>query len=418
MKIQNNVPAMGANRYLGNNNAALSGNFEKLASGYCINRAGDNAAGLTISEKMRSQIKNLDSANKNSIDGSSLVEVAEGAMGEVHSMLNRMAELATQSANGVYSTGERSKMQSEVAQLCAEINRISDSTMFNGIALLGGQDQAGNTHQLPSTPLDSNAGFIDTGGVSISVGGAVEHGTIQIDLASSTKVGEASVTASFADITTPEDVTSGAITYTVTMGPGAVITQSHFDAAMSSALKGADPETIETYSNYHLSLNGKFSSSASTPVTDASPFLASTPFSETVTDENVIKLHIGETASGVHQAAVGVVDVATTALGLGDINIATSQDDAIAAIDKINLAINTVATYRSQFGAMQNRLGWNSSSLGNTKENAQASESRIRDTDMAREMMKYTKNNILSQSSQSSLQHATQMPESVLGLLQ
>ncbi len=421
MKIQNNVTAMASNRYLGNNNAALSGNFEKLASGYAINKAGDNAAGLTVSEKMRAQIKNLESANKNSIDASSLVEVAEGAMGEVHTMLNRMAELAVQSANGVYSSGERSKMQSELANLCAEINRVSDSTMFNNIALLGGQNQDGHTHQLPSTPLNSDPGLIDMGGVTVSAGGAAENGTIQINLVSSSTKGEASVTAALADVAMAppeEDVVSGAITYTITMGPDAVITQSHFDAALTAVLKGADEETVETYENFQFTINGKMISSGSIPVSNATPFFGPETYSETLINENMVKLQIGESASGVHQAAVGVVDVATTSLGLSNLNIALSQDSAIKAIDQINLAINTVATYRAQFGAMQNRLSWNSSSLLNTRENTQASESRIRDTDMAKEMMKYTKNNILSQSAQSSLQHSTQMPQSVLQLLQ
>lgn len=418
MKIQNNVVAMASNRYLGNNNAALASNLEKLASGYCINKAGDNAAGLTVSEKMRAQIKNLESANQNSIDGASLVEVAEGAMGEVHSMLNRMEELAVQSANGIYSSGERSKMQSELANLCAEINRVSDSTMFNGVALLGGQDQASNTHQLSYTSLPSDAGLLDLGGVTISAGGAVEFGTLQINLVSSTKEGEASVLAEFDDILTPEEVTSGAITYTVTMGPNAVITQSLFDAALMSALKGADPETVETYTNYQFTLNGKMMSSSDTPVTDATPFFGPIDFAETLTNANIVKLQIGETASGVHQAAIGIVDVGTSSLGLSDINIALSQDSALQAIDKITSAISTVSTYRAQYGAMQNRLGWNSSSLQNTRENAQASESRIRDTEMAKEMMKYTKNNILSQSAQSSLQHSIEMPQSVLQLLQ
>ncbi|MFI3174542.1 MAG: flagellin [Bacillota bacterium] len=422
MRIQNNISAMNSHRLLGNNNSQLSGNLEKLSSGYAINRAADNAAGLAISEKMRAQITGLEQAQNNASDGISLVQTAEGAMAEVHSMLNRMSELAVQSANGTYGTGERTKMQAEVASLNAEINRISDSTMFNGVALLGGQSANGHFSNLDATALTITGGATDASAdTKVSLAGFATGTQVVINITGTTDADKENITTikdtSKISGTTMGTGTSSSVVVTLNfeLGKNAVLTQSHIDAAYQAALKDATNEQREELANAQITMNGKVQDKGKGSI--AASFDKKAEATAGKPNDDVIKLHIGETSAGFNQLAVGVVDVATTALGLSDINIGVSQDDAIAAIDTIATAINQVATYRSSFGAIQNRLDYTINSLGTAQENLQAAESRIRDTDMAAEMMDYTKNNILVQSAQSMLAQANQVPQGVLQLL-
>ncbi len=417
MRIQNNISAMNSHRLLGNNNSALSGNLEKLSSGYAINRAADNAAGLAISEKMRAQITGLEQAQNNANDGISLVQTAEGAMAEVSSMLNRMSELAVQSANGTYGTGERTKMQAEVASLNAEINRISDSTKFNGVALLGGQTSTGHFTGLAAT--DSGASnTVDGTSATISLAGFYTGTTVNINVTANgedniTSITKAEITGASANGAASTTV---AITLEFDLGKSAVLTQSHIDAAYQQALKAVTDDDIrEELANAQITMNGKVQDKGNKTVSMA--FAGTTGDVGARPSKDVIKLHIGETSAGFNQLAVGVVDIATSALGLSNVNIGLSQDQAIAAIETIETAINQVSTYRSSFGAVQNRLDYTINSLGTAEENLQAAESRIRDTDMAAEMMDYTKNNILVQSAQSMLAQANQLPQGVLQLL-
>ncbi len=277
MRIQHNIPALSSHRNLTNNNSAVSKNLEKLSSGYRINRAGDDAAGLAISEKMRAQITGLQTAQKNAEDGVSLVQTAEGALTEVHSMLNRMVELATQSANGTYSEANRKEMQKEIDALNAEIDRIGETSNFNGTKLFDGK------------------------------------------------------TASIA-------------------------------------------------------------------------------------------LHVGESSADANQITVTLTAMSSSNIGsakvnVKDIDIKTAAG-AKTAIDTINKAIDGISSQRSDFGALQNRLEHTINNLGVQTENITAAESRIRDVDMAKEMMSYTKNNILVQASQAMLAQANQIPQGVLQLLQ
>ncbi len=287
MIIQHNITALNAYRQLGNNNNQVSKNLEKLSSGFKINRAGDDAAGLAISEKMRAQIKGLETAQKNANDGISLIQTAEGALTEVHSMLNRMVELSTQAANGTYSDDDRAKLQSEVDSLMAEIDRIADGTDFNGTKLLDGS---------------LSAGAAGTGGLKLQVG---------------------DTNASFQKVT--------------------------------------------------VAVNSMKSS---------------------------------ELGKGV---AGGPAD-------LSQIKIDTAANAGLA-MEVIKSAIGDVSTARSDLGALQNRLEHTINNLGVTTENMSAAESRIRDTDMAKEMMNFTKNNILTQSAQAMLAQANQIPQGVLQLL-
>ncbi len=275
MRIQHNITALNSHRNLTNNNSSLTKNLEKLSSGYRINRAGDDAAGLAISEKMRAQITGLQTAQKNSEDGVSLVQTAEGALTEVHSMLNRMVELATQSANGTYSSANRSEMQKEIVALRDEINRISNTANFNGTTL----------------------------------------------------------------------------------------------------------------------------------------------FSSLGADTKEVAIHAGETSKTDNQITITLQKMDATTLGIDALNIGEA-DTARLAIDTINDAIDDISSLRSDFGALQNRLEHTINNLGVQTENLSAAESRIRDVDMAKEMMAYTKNNILVQASQAMLAQANQVPQGVLQLLQ
>ena len=178
MRIQHNIAALNSYRQLGTNNNAISRNLEKLSSGYRINRAGDDAAGLAISEKMRAQITGLETAQKNANDGISLVQTAEGALTEVHSMLNRMVELSTQASNGIYNTQDRANLQAEVDQLTSEIDRISESTNFNGINLLDGTLGSGVTKEAAEFT-------IDLAGISVT-GTAAANDTFTIEIAGQT----------------------------------------------------------------------------------------------------------------------------------------------------------------------------------------------------------------------------------------
>jgi len=275
MRIQHNINALNSLRQLGTNNSATGKNIEKLSSGFRINRAGDDAAGLAISEKMRGQIRGLEQAQQNANDGISLIQTAEGGLNETHAILQRMRELAVQSANGTYQDSvDRENLQKEVSALSSEIDRISSATHFNKIQLLDGSMATTN-----------------------------------------------------------------------------------------------------------------------------------------------LKFQIGANGNSDQTVTLSVADMSSSGLGLKDITVA-GQDSANAAIATIDKAINDVSGTRADLGALQNRLEHTVNNLGVTSENLTAAESRIRDVDMAKEMMQYTKNNILTQAAQAMLAQANQQPQGVLQLLQ
>ena len=319
MRIQHNITALNAHRNLTNNNSSVGKSLEKLSSGYRINRAGDDAAGLAISEKMRAQITGLATAQKNANDGISLVQTAEGALTEVHSMLNRMVELATQSANGTYSTANRQEMQKEINRLNEEIDRISQTANFNGTKLF----------------TASTSGVGGTGGNN----------------------------------------TTGQAATTITLHVG----DSHETANQLKV-------TFQAMSSSKLGLH------STNPTT-----FAKTLGTGSFTLDNNTK--------GANAVTINNIDL-------------TSADSARHAISVAQAAIDMVSSMRSDFGAMQNRLDHTINNLSVQEENITAAESRIRDVDMAKEMMAYTKNNILVQSAQAMLAQANQVPQGVLQLLQ
>ena len=486
MRIQHNIAALNSYRNLTGNNSAVSKNLEKLSSGYRINRAGDDAAGLAISEKMRAQITGLNTAQKNAQDGVSLVQTAEGALTEVHSMLNRMVELADQSANGTYDNEvDRANLQKEIASLKDEIDRIADSTNFNGINLLDGSLSASkldlsNVSMAGSTVAKEVAATGATSEIVATAGADRKEETLTIEykdaegsihslevkytndtnkntvLENIYKAIKDSELSSVFDIKLNQDKVE--FTSKVTGEGGAAITDVKTTAANGSVNEGRRADGVNakvrtTGANVDIKAGDKFTLNGKTYefVTDANAKISEGAVGVIVgadkkaTLSNLNKalesagikaeynasdivfsatkngagltLQIGDTSEDFNQMTVSVGDMHTVALGIADIDIST-QAGAKAAVDKIKSAINSVSSTRGDLGAIQNRLEHTINNLSVTSENMTAAESRIRDVDMANEMMAYTKNNILVQSSQAMLAQANQLPQGVLQLLQ
>jgi flagellin len=400
MRIQHNIAALNSYRNLTGNNNAVGKNLEKLSSGYRINRAGDDAAGLAISEKMRAQITGLETAQKNANDGISLVQTAEGALTEVHSMLNRMVELADQSANGTYDDNtDRANLQKEVESLTSEINRISEGTNFNGIKLLDGSLNNGSTAELHfgATAINASAGSDFTG-------------TIQID---TDETAAAGITVNIADDGTTLQITLGSLADS--SYSSSQINQAVKDAVAAklagSTVADADKDKVSALSSFDASFTGKLSLSAGEADLDTGAVAT------TSTTNAGLTLQIGDTADAFNQLTIKIGAMDANSLGIGGIDI-KDQKGAKDAIELIKTAINTVSSTRGDLGAAQNRLEHTINNLSVTTENMTAAESRIRDVDMAKEMMAYTKNNILVQASQAMLAQANQIPQGVLQLLQ
>ena len=402
MVVQHNMQAMNANRMLNITTGAQSKSTEKLSSGYRINRAGDDAAGLAISEKMRAQITGLNTAQKNAQDGVSLVQTAEGALTEVHSMLNRMVELADQSANGTYDNPvDRANLQKEIASLKDEIDRIADSTNFNGINLLDGSLSTSTTSTLNGKTAGTKAG-VD---LKFTFADQFKDKPINVKL---------------------EHKAGGGDTIEVAVGDDGVITLKmdatvdHSASAIKKALANAGVANVandDQAKMKSLLASATVTGAGTTGVAKTGDGFVETEGKPTAAKGQSLTLQIGDTSKDFNQMAVSVGDMHTEALGIADIDIST-QVGAQTAVDKIKSAINSVSSTRGDLGAIQNRLEHTINNLSVTSENMTAAESRIRDVDMANEMMAYTKNNILVQSSQAMLAQANQLPQGVLQLLQ
>ena len=392
MVVRSNVMAVNAFRQLGMNNNQVSKSLEKLSSGYRINRAGDDASGLAISEKMKAQIKGLETASTNSQDGISLIQTAEGALTEVHDMLNRMVELAGKAANGTMDDPvDRQALQKELDALKSEINRIADGTNFNGLSLLNGSLGAGRTAQ---------AGEFTETGTALA-----DNGVASIDLSG--------VTANLSgDLQVKATDNTGTWTLEVTLG-GKSFTYATWDGTSTSVtLTSADSGTIQLNVANATTLKG---------VTTAESLGTVAEGSDAIEGSDGLTLQIGDTSDDFNKITVSINDMSTTGLDIANISIAT-QEDASAALDAIkkgaDSAINTVSSVRADLGAMQNRLEHTINNLDVAAENMTSANSRIRDTDMAKQMMEYTKMNVLTQAAQAMLAQANQQPQSVLQLLQ
>ena len=328
MRINNNIMALNAHRQLGINQTNASKSMERLSSGMRINRAGDNAAGLAISEKMRGQIRGLKQAQRNAQDGISLIQTAEGALNETHSILQRMRELAAQAANDTNTAVDRAELQKEIDQLAAEVTRIADNTEFNTQNLLGGA-------------------------------------------------------------------------FTAKFHIGANANQN-----LELSINAMDSESLKVGTKYTASDSG----------TDK---IITWNTTETATFKDAATDNVE--VSGYYDSSDKLILVADKALADGTEGIfgitITDQASADSAITTINDAIEKVSAERSKLGAYQNRLEHTIANLGTSAENLQAAESRIRDLDMAEEIMAITKNNILQQAATAMLAQANMAPQSVLQLL-
>ena len=415
MVVQHNLTAMNSNRMLGVTTSTQAKSTEKLSSGYKINRAADDAAGLSISEKMRKQIRGLTQASSNAQDGISAVQTAEGALNEVQDMLQRMNELAVKAANGTNSEDDRNYIQDEVNQLIKEIDRVSTTTKFNETYLLKGDD----TVKFTATPT---AGLATT----LTDGSDTAQAEIEITIAANsykTEGGKSDVTFSL-------------------MGKNFSVRLEETDdnKTLATKLAKAMNENKITDSNV-----GAFTASAD----DAGKITLTAAEKGKVADTTVIKadaeltakgtgvltldLHVGADSTSDNQISVDIKQMSATVLGLKTGNSTTGdatgnldtllvngKDDknARAAIDTIASALQEVSKQRSALGAAQNRLEHTISNLDNVVENTTSAESSIRDTDMATEMVKYSNNNILAQAGQAMLAQANQSNQGVLSLLQ
>lgn len=380
-------------------NTAKSGSLAKLSSGLRINKAGDDAAGLAISEKMRGQIGGLKQATRNAQDGISLIQTAEGGLNETHSILNRMRELAVQSSNDTNTVDDRKEIQKEMDELSKEVTRISENTEFNTQRLLGSKDgtnfkatfhigaNKGQKIELEIADMSATSlGVADNQAVDTAIPAIASKGTVQNLIVSSADGEDYTIEITQGTGTSTSDsvsVTDNAIT--VTLGTDASDDPLGSDLATIGALITAD--TTVAAGNFTISYAG-------------------TEDGTTVAAETTGAVDIsGGTVAGTKLAGDYGIDLST-------------QSAANDAIELIDTAINTVSAERSKLGATQNRLDHTINNLTATAENLTEAESRIRDVDMAQEMMEFTKNNILSQAATSMLAQANQMPQSVLQLLQ
>ena len=408
MVIQHNLTAMNANRMLNVTTSAQSKSAEKLSSGYKINRAADDAAGLSISEKMRKQIRGLTQASSNAQDGVSAVQTAEGALTEVHSMLQRMNELAVQSANGTNSQTDRKAIQDEIDQLTSEIDRVSETTKFNETYLLKGD----STKAAKANFMKSDYAIKDS---------------VKLYLE-----GEGDADKNLTGDALKEAIASGAKIYTETAGAG----KQDKNTINKLAIKGADYAYVtklydkkgnavtaeqikakQAADGTDATNDGYFTSEGGKGVAVAADAAAAFTEGYDVNGAISFSLHVGADSAADNKIEVKIESMSAAGIGVKGLNVST-EDDATAAIDRISEAIQKVSSQRSTLGAAQNRLEHTIANLDNVVENTTSAESRIRDTDMAQEMVNYSKNNILAQAGQSMLAQANQSNQGVLSLLQ
>ena len=395
MVVQHNMQAANANRMLNVTTSAQSKSTEKLSSGYKINRAADDAAGLSISEKMRKQIKGLDRASTNAQDGVSCVQTAEGALTEVHSMLQRMNELAVQSSNGTLSEDDRNNIQDEVDQLVTEIDRVSETTKFNETYLLKGDE---NKTKISNTVYSSP----------------------QMGL-----VKDAMAAGSTLKVKTPMDAT-GKTVYTFTSGLAVGSSWAGKKVIDDSATAGAgdiklaDAKTAELAAMNSVITSYKDEMGVNAVTLKAGDNdVTSTSKTFTYNDSLNISLHVGADSSDDNKISMQIDSMNSDFLGIKGLKVSgKTYLQATGSIDTISDAISKVSKQRSSLGAVQNRLEHTINNLDNVSENTTSAESRIRDTDMAKEMVNYSKNNILAQAGQSMLAQANQSNQGVLSLLQ
>ena len=463
MVVQHNLQAMNANRMLGVTTDSQSKATEKLSSGYKINRAADDAAGLTISEKMRKQMRGLDRASTNAQDGVSAVQTAEGALTEVHDMLQRMNELAVQASNGTNSESDREAIQSEIEQLTTEIDRVAETTKFNETYLLKGNASGatqliylkghdaglngklvdGSTQAVFQMTLTQNSIVNIAGNDYLIHDGKHELGSMSAMVKSLAQQTGATITIDGVKYTVTASggknqfVTDSGTIYTTQQVVAKIQDRSKVATASSASAKAKTFIAYDKTNTNNITTQqavGKVTNALiaanSIGVTDGNVGVTAAvsggkEYTFTVSKGQVevrknltFNLHVGADADMTNKIGVEIQDLSAAGLGIKDLNV---KDDsgmaATYAIDAIADALAKVSSQRSALGAVQNRLEHTIKNLDNVVENTTSAESRIRDTDMAEEMVEFSKNNILAQAGQSMLAQANQSNQGVLSLL-
>lgn len=410
MIINHNMNALNAHRNMGVNNTAAGKSMEKLSSGLRINRAGDDAAGLAISEKMRGQIRGLEQSSRNSSDGISMIQTAEGALNETTNILQRMRELAVQSANDTNTSDDREQLQKEMTQLGEEIDRIANNTEFNTKKLLNGNMGKATTaakgtivNEGKINAADNQVELKDLEDINGNKLGIAEDDVITAtwsvggtQYSASLKVAQGNTLENLVDqitgVGTIEKIEIATGKITVTAAKEGTENQIN---GLSIEVKSADGTRKEAASNA------------------LSSFTVETKAADERTNGSA-NLQIGANAG--QQLNLSIEDMRASSLGVKNLQVGT-QSQANTAINVIDEATKRVSSERANLGAAQNRLEYTISNLDNTAENLTSAESTLRDVDMAKEMMEYSKNNILSQAAQSMISQANQQPQNVLQLL-
>ena len=398
MVVQHNMTAANANRMLGVTTSAQAKSSEKLSSGYRINRAGDDAAGLKISEKMRSQIRGLDKASDNAQDGISLIQTAEGALSESHSILQRMNELAVQGANDTNESIDRDAINEELDALTSELDRIASTTQFNKQNLIDGSFTSKN--------LQVGANSDQKISISIANMNASALGLHNISgTTTQTQTGKKVTGFSFGKYST---TTIDSTTSFAGQTDEAVASLNAVASNAADSVGYMQQLNLQTGSAYYLDADNKqYVTANSAMMVDLSNLKDAIS-----TDVRANAATYADTENvTANQATLGKATT-LTAPNVSD------YSSANATIDAVQKAINLVSSQRSALGALQNRLEHTVANLDNVSENTSSAESRIRDTDMADEMVTYSKNNILAQAGQSMLAQANQSTQGVLSLLQ
>ena len=452
MVVQHNLTAMNSNRMLGLTTASQAKSTEKLSSGYKINRAADDAAGLSISEKMRKQIRGLTQASANAQDGISAVQTAEGALTEVHDMLQRMNELAVKASNGTNSEDDREYIQNEIDQLTTEIDRVSTTTKFNETYLLQGDSEGVTSAKQTVQVAGKDA--------TIAAGATVKAGTVELGKVGLKTEGDAKYSTDVDSLTGAvlkalNDSTDGTLTLTATVdgngnlekwtdGDGTEYTAAQLRESGIIVSDGVtNGQTIELSKVFEANdkldekgvvyadepdatdlADSDLGSTLKTTIKNTDGTATMVAYDSTyVPDALKLDLHVGADSTSDNKIQLEIKSMSSSALGLlnSDGRLLVNGKDstnADAAIDTIAAAIQKVSTQRSALGAVQNRLEHTINNLDNVVENTTSAESAIRDTDMATEMVKYSNNNILSQAGQAMLAQANQSNQGVLSLLQ
>ena len=393
MIINHNMNALNAHRNMGINNAAAGKSMEKLSSGLRINRAGDDAAGLAISEKMRGQIRGLTQASRNSADGISMIQTAEGALNETTNILQRMRELAVQASNDTNTTSDRNEIQKEIDALTEEVDRIANNTEFNTQKLLNGNKNG-------------------VGGEVINEAVTAKKGKFEVnikDLQNNNKL-----TIDGEEVT----ITNSADNNAITNALKAKFDKYDFEVDNGAAGNNSKKITITQKTNFETDKE-----SMKVSVQGKAQVVTVKTVGVAAKDEELSdgKAHVQVGANSNQSMRIEIGDMRAKALNIvderGNSLSVLSAEEANKAITAFDAALNEVSSQRANLGAVQNRLEYTISNLDNTAENLTSAESTLRDVDMAKEMMEYSKNNILNQAAQAMISQANQQPQNVLQLL-